>query len=65
MDRSKGKEAEIASIVWQVEYDSLESLKKELQAWTPLQENKFKKEILSKMRMIVDRFKRTSSYIVF
>jgi len=28
MDRSKGKEAEIASIVWLSEYESLESLKK-------------------------------------
>ena len=65
MDRSKGKEAEITSILWQVEYQSVESLKKEMNSWTPLQESRFQKEILSKMKLLIDRFKRTSSYVVF
>ena len=65
MDRAKGKETEVASILWQVEYESLESLKKEMNSWTPIQESRFQKEILSKMKMLVDRFKRTSSYIVY
>jgi hypothetical protein len=65
MDRSKGKEAEVASILWQVEYESLESLKKEMNSWTPIQVNRFQKEILSKMNSLVDRFKRTSNYVAF
>ena len=65
IDRSKGKEAEVASIIWQVEYDSLETLKGEINSWTPAQENRFQKEILSKMKTLLDRFKRTSNYIVF
>ena len=65
MDRQKGKEAEVASIIWHGEYESLESLKKEMNSWNPAQENRFQKEILSKMKLLIDRFKRTSNYIVF
>lgn len=64
MDISKGKEAEIAFVVWLSEYESLESLKKEMNSWSPAQETRFHKEILSKMKLLIDRFKRTSSYVV-
>ncbi len=65
LDRFKEKEQEIASILWLSEYESLESLKKEMNSWSPVQENRFQKEILSKMKLVIDRFKRTSSYVVY
>ena len=63
IDSLKGKE-EVASVVWLCEYESLESLKKEMNSWNPAQENRFQKEILNKMKLLIDRFKRTSSYVV-
>lgn len=52
-------------IVWHAEYESLEALNKEMNSWTPAQEKRFQKEILSKMKSLVDRFNRTSHYVVF
>lgn len=65
MDRAKEKQEEVASVTWVAEYESLGALKKELNSFTPEANNRFKKEILNKMKLVVERFKRTSSYVVF
>lgn len=65
MDRASGKQGEIAAIVWQVEYKNLSALKTEINSFTAEQNKQFQKEILSKMKLLIDRFKRTSSYVVF
>lgn len=65
MDRANGKQEEIASVVWHAEYESLRVLKTELNSYTAKQESRFQKEILIKMTLLIDRFKRTSSYVVF
>jgi hypothetical protein len=65
LDRAKGKKEEIAAVTFQSEYDSLEALKKELNSFTPEQKLRFQKEILNKMKLLIDRFKRTSSYVVW
>jgi hypothetical protein len=65
MDRANGKQEEIAAIVWNAEYESLEALKKEINAYTAKQETRYQREILSKMKLLIDRFKRTSSYVMF
>jgi hypothetical protein len=64
MDRASGKKIEIAAITYQSEYESLEALKKEINSFKPEQSTRFQNEILSKMGLIVYRFKRTSSYVV-
>ncbi len=58
MDRAKGKQKEVAAVVWHSEYRNLEALKTELNSYTAEQESRFQKEILDKMRLLVDRFKK-------
>jgi hypothetical protein len=65
MDRANGKQDEIAAVTFQSEYESLEALKKELNSFTADQQSRFQKEILDKMKLLIDRFKRASSYVVF
>lgn len=65
MDKARGKQQEVASVTWVAEYESLEALKNELNSFTPDKASRFKKEILNKMKLLVERAKRTSNYIVF
>ena len=65
MDRAAGKKEEIAAIIWLSEYENLEVLKTELNSYTPEQASRFQKEILNKMKLLTNRFKRTSSYVVY
>jgi hypothetical protein len=65
MDRANGKQDEVAAVTFQSEYENLAALKKELDSFTPDQKSRFDKEILSKMKLLIIRFKRTSGYVVF
>lgn len=65
MDRDSGKQDEIAAVVWRAEYKSLAALKAEVNSFTAEQEKQMKKEILSKMKLLINRFKRTSHYVVY
>jgi len=62
-DMANGKKEEVAEVIWLTEYESLGSLDKELKSYTAEQESR-QKEIISKMSLLVDRFKRTTSYVV-
>lgn len=63
-DSAKGKQAEVAAIVWSCEYKNLVALEKEISSLTLEQESRFQKEILQKMKTHTTRHKRTSSYVV-
>jgi hypothetical protein len=65
MDRASGKQGEVAAIVWQAEYKNLSALKTEINSFSAEQNKQFQKEVLSKMKLLINRFKRTSSYVVF
>jgi hypothetical protein len=52
-------------VTWFAEYESLDAIKTELKSFTAEKENRFKKEILSKMKPLIDGFKRSSNYVVF
>ncbi len=64
MDRANDKQEEVAAIIWHSEFENLETLKKELNSYTREQE-KLQKKIQDKMGLLINRFKRTSSYVVF
>lgn len=53
------------TVVWQGEYLNSSALEKELKAFTPEQQSRFKKQILDRMKLLIDRHERTSSYIVY
>ena len=53
------------TVVWQGEYLNISALEKELKTFTPEQQERFKKEILERMKLLVDRHERTTSTIVF
>jgi hypothetical protein len=63
LDRANGKQEEVAAVTWHSEYESLGALKKELSSFTAEQESRQKK-ILNKMSLLINRFRRTSSYVV-
>lgn len=65
MDRASGKQEEVATIIWHAEYQNLSALKKEMNSFTVEQDSQMQTEILNKMKLLVNRFKRTSSYVVF
>lgn len=64
MDGAKGKQEEVAAVVWYSEYENLDALKTEMNSYTIEQKSRFQKEVLDKMRLLIDRFKRTSSYVL-
>jgi hypothetical protein len=63
LDRANGKQEEVAAVTWHSEYESVGALKKELSSFTAEQESRQKK-ILNKMSLLINRFRRTSSYVV-
>lgn len=65
MNKANGKQEEIAAVTYLSEYENLAALEKELSSFTVEQNNRFQKEILNKMKPLIDRFKRTSSYVVY
>lgn len=58
------EDREIAGIVWQCEYESLNALNAELKTFTPEKERRFKTEILDKMKLLVNKHKRIQRMVV-
>lgn len=53
------------AVVWESEYQSIQSLNSELDSFTAHQKAKFKTMILDKMKLITTKFKRTQSVVVY
>lgn len=55
---------EIQSVVWQAEYQNLAAFEIELRKLSVKDKSKFDKDFREKMKLLINKFERTSSYVM-